>query len=57
MQQRDQWSRIEAPDTITVTYLVVFFFYKDDKIYIGEKTVSSTNGTRKTEFQHAEKLN
>jgi hypothetical protein len=43
----DQWNRIEDADSYS--HLI---FDKGAKTYVGEKTVSSTNGVRKTGYPH-----
>jgi hypothetical protein len=49
----DQCRRIEDKET-TYTPTVTLFLTKAPKIYIGEKTASSTNGVGKTGYSHAE---
>ena len=52
----DQWYKIESPEINTCTY-VHFLLTKEEKIYNGEKRVSSTSDAGKTGQLHAKEWN
>ena len=49
----DQWNRLESPDIYACTIRSINLLIKEARIYNGEKTASSINGSGKTGQAHA----
>jgi hypothetical protein len=56
-RHKDYWNGIEDPDKKTHAATAIWFFTKEPKIYLGEKTFFSTNGAWKTRYPHEEDWN